>query len=194
MSDTPSPTSPATGTAAPSPSGTGAGPRGCGRACRGRGRILGLLFLLLIGLIGFGIGRATSHPWRFGAMHGAPVDSETLIKRADYGLGRILGRVDATTEQKAKVSDIMKAAVRDLAPLQSAHAAAKGKLQAALKAEKVDHALIEQLRVEHLALGETVSKRLAQALTDAADVLTPAQRTKLVDHWSGRGRSWFGRG
>ena len=103
MSDTPSPTSPATGTAAPGPSGTGAGPRGCGRGRRGR--IFGLLFLLLIGLVGFGIGRATSHPWRFGAMHGAPVDSETLIKRADYGLGRILGRVDATTEQKAKVSD-----------------------------------------------------------------------------------------
>ena len=189
MSDTPSPATPASGGEMPA---TGARSRRCGPGRRGR--VFGLLFLLAIGLIGFGIGRATSHPWRFGAMHGAPADSETLIKRADYGLGKILDRVAATAEQKTKVSDIMKAAVRDAAPLQSAHTTARAKWQTALKAEKVDHALIEQLRVEHLALGETISKRLAQALAAAADELTPAQRIKLVDQWSERRRGWFGRG
>lgn len=192
MSDTPSNATPA---GSPTPEASPPTAKSCrGRGGRGRGRLFGLLFLLLIGLVGFGIGRATSHPWRFGHLHGAPIDSETLIKRADYGLGKILGRVDATPEQKSKVGDIMKAAVKDLAPLQTAHRATREKWLAALKSDKVDRAVIEQLRTEHLALGETVSKRVTQALADASDVLTPAQRSKLIEQWESRGRRWFGRG
>jgi Spy/CpxP family protein refolding chaperone len=142
---------------------------------------------LATGLVGFGIGKATSgHHFghRFG-MHRS-IDADAIIRQADAGVGRILGQVDATAEQKTKVTDITKLAVKDLMPLRDAHNAVRDKLAAALKSEKVDRALIEQLRVEELGLAETLSKRAAQALADTAEVLTPAQRAKLVERWQAR--------
>ncbi len=190
----------APGNPAPAAGNTTGTPGGNGR-CRGNGhrRRRGWIAagtVLLIGLAGFGIGRATSHPWRsFGpGMHGA-FDPNTASQRAGKGINYMLGKLDATAEQKAKITEIATAAIKDLAPLQAAHAAARDKVTAALKADKVDRAAIEQVRIEQLALGETLSKKATQALTDAADVLTPAQRTKLVDRWQNRGsRGWFGRG
>ena len=144
------------------------------------------------GLVGFGIGKATSAHWgrHFGAGFGMhrPVDADTLIRQTDAGIARVLSRVDATAEQKAKIGEITKAAVKDLMPLRDTHNAVRDKLVAALKAEKIDRALIEQLRSEEIALAETLSKRASQALADIAEVLTSAQRTKLVDHWQSRFR------
>jgi len=142
------------------------------------------------GLVGFGIGKAASGHWghhfgpRFG-MH-RTMDADTLIRNTDAGVGRVLGRVDATTEQKGKVADILKAAVKDLTPLRDQHNAVRDKLAAALKAEKIDRPALEQLRTEELALADTLSKRAAQALADVAEVLTPAQRAKLVGEWQSR--------
>jgi Spy/CpxP family protein refolding chaperone len=48
-------------------------------------------------------------------------------------------------------------------------------------AETVDRAAIENLRAEQFALMDASSKRLTQALADAADVLTVAQRKKLAE-------------
>lgn len=175
-------------------------PDGQGRRCCGpRGRRRGVVvagLAVLIGLASFGVGRATSHPWH-GFGHGMQrgFDADTAGQRAEKGINFILGRVDATTDQKSKIDEIAKAAIKDLAPLQQAHVAARDKFLAALKADKVDRAAIEQARTEHLALGETLSKRAAQAIGDAADVLTPAQRAKLVDRWQNAGPGgWFGRG
>jgi hypothetical protein len=33
-------------------------------------------------------------------------------------------------------------------------------------------------------MADDVSKRITQGLADAADVLTPQQRTKLAEHWT----------
>ena len=170
------------------------GRRHCGPRGRRRGFVVGGI-ALLIGLAGFGIGRATSHPWHgFGpGMHGA-FDVDTATQRAEKGINFMLGKVDATADQKSKITEIAKAAIKELAPLQQAHVVARDKFLAALKADKVDRAAIEQARIEHLGLGETLSKRTAQAISDAADVLTTAQRAKLVDRWQNPGpRGWFGR-
>ena len=194
MSDTNTvPNSDPNNTADNTPDGNGA--RRCGPRGRRRGVVVAGL-AVLIGLAGFGVGRATSHPWH-GFGHGMQrgLDVDTVGQRAEKGINFILGRVDATTDQKSKIDEIAKAAIKDLAPLQQAHVAARDKFLAALKADKVDRAAIEQARTVHLALGETLSKRAAQAIGDAADVLTPAQRAKLVDRWQNPGlRGWFGRG
>jgi periplasmic protein CpxP/Spy len=171
------------------------GGRRCGPGGRRR-RLFAVGAAVLVGLAGFGIGRATSRPWHgFGpGMHSA-FDADAAGRRAEKGIGYMLGKVDATPEQKAKVTEIAKAAINDMAPIRQAHAAARDKVTAALKADKVDRAAIEQVRVEQLALGETLSKKASQAIADAADVLTPAQRAKLVDRWQNPGpRGWFRRG
>ena len=52
-----------------------------------------------------------------------------------------------------------------------------------LQQPQTDRAALEALRAEQIATADEASKRLTQGLADAADVLTPAQRTKLAQHW-----------
>jgi Spy/CpxP family protein refolding chaperone len=44
----------------------------------------------------------------------------------------------------------------------------------------IDRAAVEQLRATQMAMLDTASKRLTQAIEDASDVLTPEQRQKLI--------------
>jgi periplasmic protein CpxP/Spy len=162
--------------------------RRCGPRGRRR-RWVGLGAVFLIGLAGFGIGRATSHPWHgFGRHAHRSVDAVTASQFAVRGIDRMLGKVDATADQKTKITAIAKAAIADMAPAQQAHAAARTRLGELLKADKVDHASIEQLRNEQFAFGDTLTKKVATALVDAADALTSAQRAKLVDLWQSNRR------
>ena len=160
------------------------------RGYRRRGWVL-VGAALVTGLIGFGLGRVTGARWHgygFG-MH-QQLDGEAAMRRAEAGINRVLSRVDGTPEQKARIAEIAKAAIKDLQPMRETFRGSRDKLAAALKAEKVDRAAIEQLRAEQLALGETASKRASQALADAAEVLSPVQRAALIDRW--QRRSWRG--
>jgi Spy/CpxP family protein refolding chaperone len=59
-----------------------------------------------------------------------------------------------------------------------------------LTAPTIDRTAIERLRTEQMGLAESASKRIAQALADAAEVLTPEQRRK-VSEWMTAGPPWF---
>ena len=59
------------------------------------------------------------------------------------------------------------------------HSAGKQAL-AITSASTFDRAAMERLRAEQVALADSVSKRLTQALADAAEVLTPEQRQKVA--------------
>ena len=160
------------------------------RSYRRRGWVL-VGAALVTGLIGFGLGRATGARWHghgFGMHH--QLDSEAAMRRAETGINRVLSRLDGTPEQKARIAEIAKAAIKDLQPMRETFRGSRDKLATTLKAEKVDRAAIEQLRSEQLALGEAASKRASQALADAAEVLTPAQRAALIERW--QRRSWRG--
>lgn len=189
MSD---PTSASNSTPDPNQPGDQSGKRrDCGRrGMRRRGWVL-VGVALVTGVIGFGLGRVTGARWHghgFG-MH-QQLDSEAAVRRAEAGINRVLSRIDGTSEQKAKIAEIAKAAIKDLQPMRETFRSSRDKLAAALKADKVDRSAIEQLRAEQLALGEAASKRASEALADAADVLTPAQRATLVERW--QRRSWRG--
>ena len=180
MSDTMTPSNETPADAPPPPDRPGQGHRFGHR----RRRWVPLVAALLIGLAGFGLGRATGgHGFGHGfAMH-KQLDAESATRMAEYGVSHVLGEVDGTPEQKAKIGVIAKSAVTDLLPMRDAFVGSRDKFAAALKAGTIDRAALEQIRAEQVTLGDKASKRAVQALADAAEALTPEQRVKLADRW-----------
>ena len=103
-------------------------------------------------------------------------------------VNRVLGLVDASTEQRQKVRQILEAAGNDLYPIRQQRMENRKQIGAALAAATIDRARIEQLRQEQLKLNDTASKRMTDAITDAAEVLTPAQRAELAKRMEQRRR------
>ncbi len=97
-----------------------------------------------------------------------------------------LSSVSATSEQKLKITEIAQSAMNDLRPLRDRRYTMGLKLAILLKADTVDRAAIEKLRADEFAAFEAGSKRAAQAIADAAEVLTPQQRQQLVQRWENR--------
>lgn len=95
-------------------------------------------------------------------------------------VNRVLGAVDASTEQRQKVRQILEAAGNDLYPIRQQRVDNRKQIAAALAAATIDRQKIEQLRQDQLKLNDTASKRMTDAITEAAEVLTPAQRAELA--------------
>ena len=103
-------------------------------------------------------------------------------------VNRVLGLVDASTEQRQKVRQILEAAGNDLYPIRQQRMENRKQIGQALAAATIDRAKIEQLRQEQLKLNDSASKRMTDAITDAAEVLTPAQRAELAKRMEQRRR------
>lgn len=103
-------------------------------------------------------------------------------------VNRVLGAVDASTEQRQKVRSILEAAGNDLYPIRQQRMENRKQIAAALAAATIDRAKIESLRQEQLKLHDSASKRFTDALTEAAEVLTPAQRAELAKRMEQRRR------
>jgi periplasmic protein CpxP/Spy len=138
----------------------------------------------------FGQGFAWHHfGMRGGGMFGAPLTPAQIDDRIDRMTKHMAIELDATTDQQAKIAGIAKAAVGDLRTLREKAQAARTQAIALLTAPTIDRTAIERLRAEQIALAETASKRIAQALEDSAEVLSPEQRRKVAD-WIALGSPW----
>lgn len=146
----------------------------------------------LLGLVGGGlVSTAVGHNMvgagfrHFGGHHErGPIDPAEAKERAARMAGHLAWAVDATDAQKQQLTQIAQGMVNDLLPAHEKMRSARGKIANLLRAPKTDRSALEALRAEHLALADDVSKRIAQGMADAADVLTPQQRSKLAAHWS----------
>jgi Spy/CpxP family protein refolding chaperone len=154
----------------------------------GRGLTL-VAVALVAALIGAGAGHFATfhmmHGWHHGhwGHHGhgmSPGDMQNHVERMVDHLAR---HVSATDEQKTKLEAIAKAAATDLQPLHQKFFDAHKRALDLLRAPTIDRAAIEGLRAEQIANADAASKRLAQALADIAEVLTPQQRTQLLDRF-----------
>jgi periplasmic protein CpxP/Spy len=167
-----------------------------GRRSRGRRGLFVIVFLaaaVLAGLTGnmltkaFGQGFAWHHSglmgggFMGGGFMGGPLTPAQIDDRIDRMTKHMAIELDASADQQAKIAGIAKAAVNDLRPLREKAQAARGQAVALLTAPTVDRTAIERLRAEQIALAETASKRIAQAVTDASEVLNPEQRRKVAD-------------
>jgi Spy/CpxP family protein refolding chaperone len=119
--------------------------------------------------------------WQRGGFFGAALSPAQIDDRIDRITKHMAIELDATSDQQAKLAGIAKAAVGDLRPLREQAQAARARALTLLTAPSIDRSAIDQLRAEQIALAETASKRIAQALADASDVLTPEQRRRVAD-------------
>ena len=131
---------------------------------------------------------AQGFPWQHrgwgiggGGFMGGPLTPAQIDDRIERMTKHMAIELDATTDQQAKIAGIAKSAVTDLRALREKAQAARTQAVTLLTASTIDRTAIERLRAEQIALADTASKRIAQALADASEVLNPEQRKKVSD-------------
>jgi periplasmic protein CpxP/Spy len=142
----------------------------------------------LIGGAAAGIGFKT---FAYGRGHG-PIDPADLDKHLDRMLKHLYVEIDATEEQKRRLEPIVRQAAKDLLPMRENLHAGRREAIELLTQERVDPAALEALRAKQLRLADEASRRLTRAIADAGEVLTPAQRKQLAEHFARRHRRWHG--
>ena len=160
-----------------------------------RGRVA--LLLILAALAGAIAGGLTTNAfgqapmlWQVRPFMSGPFDPTQVDRHVERAIKHLAVEADATADQQAKLVAIAKGAVNDLLPLREKLQANRGQALDLFTAGNVDRVAIERLRSEQLALVETASKRISEALGDAAEVLNPEQRRSLVDRVSHFGAWW----
>ena len=133
------------------------------------------------------------HGHMMGAM-GWPLDPAQIEDRADRMVRHVAIEIDATADQQDKLRALVKGAVTDLVPMREKAQSARAKARELLTKQTVDRAEIERFRTEQLAVADAFSKRVAQAVGDASEILTPEQRRKLADRLPPHGGPGMGPG
>lgn len=136
----------------------------------------GLATLGALGGLGLWGAKANAHGWGRGRM-----DPQERARRLEWRIGRLVTDVGGTPQQKDRLVAIATAALADLRPLREQARAARQRGLALLAAPAIDRAALEQLRVAQGQVGEARSRRMVQAMADAAEVLTPEQRVKAAE-------------
>jgi Spy/CpxP family protein refolding chaperone len=107
-----------------------------------------------------------------------------MAGRIEHGVKYVLSDVDATAEQKAQITSIMQSTATDVHAVADEHSALHRQLHEILSAQTIDRQRLEAVRADGLRLADQASKRILDGIADAADVLTPEQRTELAAHAS----------
>lgn len=132
---------------------------------------------------------AQAHGWG----RGERLDPEEMARRLDWRIGRLVKDAGGTPQQKDRLVAIATAALAEMKPLREQARAARRRGLELLAAPSVDRNVLEQLRVTQMQLADARSRRMLQAMADAADVLTPEQRTRVAERLKHRmERRWRG--
>lgn len=165
------------------------------RRPRIRAALLILIVALAAGLSGMFVTNALSRGFGFGPWHGGhmgPLDPAMIEDRADRMVRHLAIEIDASTEQQEKLRAVVKAAVKDLVPMRETAQAARRQARDLLTQSSINRPEIERFRTEQMALADAASRRLAQAIADAAEILTPEQRRKINERFPPTGGYWHG--
>jgi protein CpxP len=143
-----------------------------------RGWIIAGVATGVLVLMGGAVAYARNAGW-----HGhGPMSEEFIADHVALGVKYALSDVDATAEQKAQVTKILQSAATDVHGLADQHLAARKQIHEILTAPTIDRERLETVRAGELRLADEASKRILQGVADAAEVLTPEQRTALAEH------------
>ncbi len=106
---------------------------------------------------------------------------ERMAHSPEQRINHLAKAADATPEQKDKLNQLSKAAMVDMQPLQTQHQTARQQSMQLLAASSIDRSALEQLRVRQMGVADAMSQRRLKLMVDMAEVLTPAQRSKLAE-------------
>lgn len=109
--------------------------------------------------------------------------------RMERGVDRVMWFIDASSEQRSKIKGVIERTADDLLALREKHVASHRQISAVLGAATIDRAKLDALRTEQMALADTASKKITDAVAEAAEVLTPTQRADLA-RWFDRWHRW----
>jgi Spy/CpxP family protein refolding chaperone len=147
----------------------------------GRRLLAAVLLIGLGGVAGFTAGAHKASAMFWYGMHEMKRDPGRVADFVQWRVNRVLSRVDASPEQKGKVSVIAKSAVTDLSALGIAPWETRSKFLTLFRADRIEPEAFESLRAEQTAKWDAASKLIVQALVEAAQVLTPEQRRELTE-------------
>jgi periplasmic protein CpxP/Spy len=124
-------------------------------------------------------GQGFAPPW-YAMMHG-PATPAQIDDRVNRMVRHLAIEIDASAEQQSKLQTIFAGAMKDLMPAHEQVLAARQQARDLLTQATIDRAAIEKFRADRVAAIDSASKRIAQALSDAAEVLTPEQRNRVSE-------------
>ena len=96
-------------------------------------------------------------------------------------LNQMLTDAGASDDQKSKLKAIVTTTIDEVRPDREARKAMRDEIIKLIEAPTIDRNAIEALRAKQMAQFEERSKAIAKAVADAAEILTPDQRRKLVE-------------
>lgn len=99
---------------------------------------------------------------------------------AEHRIGAMLDEIDASAEQETKIWAIIDRTRSELRPMGREFRQTREEVATLLAAPTIDKAAVEKLRAERIAAFDEASKKAVAAVVEAAEVLTPEQRAKLV--------------
>jgi Spy/CpxP family protein refolding chaperone len=108
-------------------------------------------------------------------------DPEAARAHMEMATEWILGRVDATEDQKAQARRVVAETFDDLLPLVQEHRSTHESLFQEMSKENLEPEAIESLRRSQVELFDRASQELSESLTELAEILTPEQRVELME-------------
>ena len=171
-----------------------------------RGRLRPLTVILIVAAVAVGgllsasfaeAGAGWFGGWHHGQCRGEPcghgIDAERARDHAAFATGWVLRHIDASDEQEEQIQGIVSSVIGDVSGLAEPHRADHDAFMALLEDEEIDRVKLEALRQQQIAMADTASRLLADAIADIAEVLTVEQRGELLEHarhHRAHGRRW----
>jgi Spy/CpxP family protein refolding chaperone len=95
-------------------------------------------------------------------------------------LAAVLTKIGASESQKSQVAGLMRPAFAEMKSVHDSHSAAFAQFHELLFAPSLDRGKMESLRAEQIRSFDEATRRVTSAFADAAEVLSPEQRSALA--------------
>ena len=147
----------------------------------GRGWMLAGVLALTAGTAGFAgaaFAQGGMHMHMMHGMHDGMPNAAAMDAHIDAMLKEMVP--DATPDQAARLKAAMKAVHGEMGGVHKQFAQTHERLHALLLAPTIDRAALERVRAEQIRAIDDASRRLVDKMVDAAEVLSPAQRSGIA--------------